>query len=52
MGVARRRFGADGLAGHVHIGEGVEPARVNAAICGLSTFLSSRKIAEDPSDRT
>jgi len=25
---------------------------LNAAIYGLSTFLSSRKIAENPSDRT
>ena len=29
----------------------IEPARANAAIYGLSTFLGSRKIAEDLSDR-
>jgi hypothetical protein len=28
-----------------------EPARANSAIYGLSTFLSSRKVAEDLSDR-
>jgi hypothetical protein len=29
----------------------IEPARANSAIYGLSTFLSSRKVAEDLSDR-
>ena len=29
----------------------IEPARANAAIYGLSTFLSSRKVAEDLCDR-
>jgi hypothetical protein len=29
----------------------IEPARANAAIYGLSTFLGSRRIAEDLSDR-
>jgi hypothetical protein len=50
----RNRSDAEGelrtIVNLVELGQ-IEPARANSAIYGLSTFLSSRKVAEDLSDR-